>query len=82
MSPHLPAKFGKIALAVFGLGIAALAVGATEPTYPVLGRADQGLDSGTCPPATVDGVRVCLPRLEAAAGVSVITVAPGLSIVQ
>jgi hypothetical protein len=81
-SPRLTAKTGKLALAVLGLGFAGLAVGATEPEFPVMGRGDQSMTSGACPAHLIDGVKVCTPIVELSAGVSVVTVAPGLSVVQ
>jgi hypothetical protein len=81
-SPRRSVSFGKMVFAIVGLGLAALSVGATDAEYPVLGRDDQGLEPGACPPSLVDGIRVCVPAFEASVGVSVVTVAPGLSIVQ
>jgi hypothetical protein len=82
MSLRSSLAIGRITLALLGLGLAALSIGATEAEYPSLGRGDQGYGEGDCPASTVDGVRVCVPKFEATAGVTVVTVAPGLSIVE
>lgn len=76
-----PLKASKVAFAIFGLGFAAVSVGATSPDYPDLGRGDQPAAAAGCDTATIDGIRVCAPG-QAPVAMSVVTVAPGLTVVQ
>jgi hypothetical protein len=71
-----------MAFVMAGLSAAVLSIGATEPTYPDVGRGDQVSDIGRCAVETVDGLKVCAWEARTSTGVTVTTVAAGLTIVD
>ncbi|MBS1183101.1 MAG: hypothetical protein H6Q99_2981 [Proteobacteria bacterium] len=71
-----------MALVMAGLSAAVLSIGATEPLYPDVGRGDQISDIGRCAIETVDGLKVCAREARTNLGVTVTTVASGLTIVD
>jgi hypothetical protein len=82
MTQLVPSKISKIVLVLAGLGIAAVSVGATTPDYPDTGKGDQIAAHQNCDQTVVDQIRVCVSEAKGSAGVTVITVAPGLTIVD
>jgi hypothetical protein len=75
-------RLRKMALVMAGLSAAVLSIGATEPIYPEVNRGDQISDIGRCAVETVDGLKVCAREARTDAGVTVTTVAAGLTIVD
>ncbi|PKR90492.1 hypothetical protein CXZ10_03730 [Pleomorphomonas diazotrophica] len=71
-----------MALVMAGLSAAVLSIGATEPIYPEVSRGDQVSDIGHCAVETVDGLKVCAREAHSSTGVTVITVAAGLTVVE
>lgn len=82
MTKHRLPRLRKMALVMAGLSVAVLSIGATEPTYPEVGRGDQISDTGRCAVETVDGLKVCAREASTSAGITVTTVAAGLTIVD
>ena len=82
MTKHRVPRLKKMALVMAGLSVAVLSIGATEPTYPEVSRGDQVADIGSCATETIDGIKVCAMEAHASAGVTVTTVATGLTIVE
>lgn len=75
-------RLRKMALVMAGLSAAVLSIGATEPTYPEVNRGDQMSEIGHCAVETIDGLKVCAREARTEAGVTVTTVATGLTIVD
>ena len=82
MTKHGTLRVKKMALVMAGLSAAVLSIGATEPMFPELGRGDQALDVSRCATETVDGLKVCAREAHAASGITITTVAAGLTIVE
>lgn len=82
MTKHRVPRFRKMALVMAGLSAAVLSIGATEPVYPEVGRSDQMSNIANCAVETIDGLKVCAREARASAGVTVTTVAAGLTIVD
>lgn len=82
MTQHRVARLRKMALVMAGLSAAVLSIGATEPIYPEVGRGDQIANLTNCTVETVDGLRVCAREARSGIGVTVTTVAAGLTIVE
>lgn len=82
MTKHRVLRLRKMAVVMAGLSVAVLSIGATEPIYPEIGRGDQASELGKCSVETVDGLKVCANEARASAGVTVTTVATGLTIVD
>ncbi|WP_026791264.1 hypothetical protein [Pleomorphomonas oryzae] len=82
MTKHRVLRLRKMALVIAGLSAAVLSIGATEPIYPEVSRGDQISDIGHCAIETVDGLKVCAREARASGGVTVTTVAAGLTIVE
>jgi len=82
MTTHRIPRLRKMALVMAGLSAAVLSIGATEPLYPDVGRGDQISDIGRCAIETVDGLKVCAREARTNLGVTVTTVASGLTIVD
>lgn len=82
MTKHRVLRLRKMALVMAGLSVAVLSIGATEPTYPEIGRSDQVSDTGHCATETVDGLKVCAREARTISGTNVTTVVTGLTIVD
>lgn len=82
MTKHRVLRLRKMAVVMAGLSVAVLSIGATEPIFPEIGRGDQASELGKCSVETVDGLKVCANEARASAGVTVTTVATGLTIVD
>ena len=82
MTKHRVPRLRKMALVMAGLSAAVLSIGATEPVYPDVGRGDQISNITNCAVETIDGMKVCAREARASAGVTVTTVAAGLTIVD
>lgn len=82
MTKHRVLRLRKMALVMAGLSAAVLSIGATEPLYPEISRGDQMSDVGHCNVETVDGLKVCSREAQTDMGVTVTTVASGLTIVD
>lgn len=82
MTKHRVVRLRKMALVMAGLSAAVLSIGATVPIYPEVNRGDQISDIGHCTVETVDGLKVCAREARTDAGVTVTTVAAGLTIVD
>lgn len=82
MTQHGVSRLRKMAIVMAGLSAAVLSIGATEPIYPEVSRGDQVSDIGHCAVETVDGLKVCAREAHDSAGVTVTTVAAGLTIVE
>jgi len=82
MTSKRSSRIARIAMALGGIAVATAFTGATDPTFPILGKSDQVAADTGCQTQNRDDIRVCVSTAEATAGVSVITVAPGLTVVQ
>lgn len=82
MTKHRVLRLRKMAVVMAGLSAAVLSIGATEPIYPEMNRGDQISDIGHCAVETVDGLKVCAREARTGAGVTVTTVAAGLTVVE
>lgn len=82
MTKHRVPRLRKMALVMTGLSAAVMSIGATEPIYPEIGRGDQISNIANCAVETVDGLKLCAREARASAGVTVTTVAAGLTIVD
>ena len=82
MTKHRVLRLRKMALVMAGLSAAVLSIGATEPMFPEVTRGDQISDIGHCTVETVDGLKVCAREARTGTGVTVTTVAAGLTIVE
>lgn len=82
MTNHRVSRLKKMAVVMAGLSVAVLSIGATEPTYPEVSRGDQVSVIGNCAIETIDGLKVCTREAHANIGVTVTTVAAGLTIVE
>ncbi|MCM5560158.1 hypothetical protein [Pleomorphomonas sp. JP5] len=82
MTKHRIPRLRKMALVMAGLSAAVLSIGATEPLYPEVSRGDQMANLTNCAVETVDGLKVCAREARYGIGVTVTTVAAGLTIVE
>lgn len=82
MTKHRVPRLRKMALVMAGLSAAVLSIGATEPIYPEVGRGDQISNISNCAVETIDGMKVCAREARFSVGVTVTTVAAGLTIVD